>query len=61
MEYSKGYCYQNGIGTSVNYQKAFELYQYAANSGNRFAMDNFDNNILTRLLIRLTRSLSGLI
>jgi TPR repeat protein len=28
-----GYCYNNGIGTDINEQKAFELYQKAADLG----------------------------
>ena len=32
-----GYYYSYGIGTNVNNQKAFELYQKAANLGNSIA------------------------
>ena len=31
-------CYENGIGTSINKQRAFELYQQAAN------LENSDQN-----------------
>ena len=34
-----GYCYHEGIGTSVDKQKAFELYQSAANLGNTFGIN----------------------
>ena len=36
-----GYCYSNGIGSDINKQKAFELYQEASNFGNTFAQYNF--------------------
>ena len=35
-----GYCYGNGIGTSIDKQKAFELYQEAANLGNTSGINN---------------------
>jgi TPR repeat protein len=38
-----GYCYNNGIGTDVDTQKAFELYQEAANLGNKVAQYNLAN------------------
>ena len=34
-----GYCYSYGIGTSVNKQKAFELYQKAADLGDTIAQN----------------------
>ena len=37
--FSLGYCYKNGIGTSVE-RKTFELYQKAANLGNDMAQFN---------------------
>ncbi|EXX79502.1 uncharacterized protein OCT59_007102 [Rhizophagus irregularis] len=37
-----GYCYNCGIGTSVNYQKAFELYQQAESLGNIVAQYNLN-------------------
>jgi TPR repeat protein len=38
-----GYCYDNGIGTDIDTQKAFELYQEAANLGNKVAQHNLAN------------------
>ncbi|EXX79527.1 Skt5p [Rhizophagus irregularis DAOM 197198w] len=35
-----GYCYDEGIGTKIDKQKAFELYQNAANLGNYMAQNN---------------------
>ncbi len=35
-----GYCYSNGIGTNIDKQKAFELYEKAANLGNETAQYN---------------------
>ena len=35
-----GYFYYTGIGTNVDKQKAFELYQKAANLGHSFAQNN---------------------
>ncbi|UZO03807.1 uncharacterized protein OCT59_024209 [Rhizophagus irregularis] len=35
-----GYCYNNGIGTKINKQKAFELYQNAAILGDDTAQFN---------------------
>ena len=35
-----GYCYHNGYGTSVDKQKAFELYEKAANLKNKIAQYN---------------------
>ncbi|GES98810.1 kinase-like domain-containing protein [Rhizophagus clarus] len=35
-----GYCYENGIGTDINEQEAFELYEEAANLGNNIAQFN---------------------
>src|SRR5439155_12304016 len=38
-----GYCYDFGIGSSIDKQKAFELYQKAANLGNSVAQHNLAN------------------
>jgi TPR repeat protein len=38
-----GWCYYKGIGTDVDKQKAFELYQKAANLGNDTAQYNIAN------------------
>ena len=38
-----GYCYYNGIGTSVDKKMAVELYQKAANLGNCMAQCNLAN------------------
>ncbi|GBC09529.1 hypothetical protein RclHR1_08950007 [Rhizophagus clarus] len=38
-----GYCYDNGIGTEIDTQKAFELYHEAANLGNKVAQHNLAN------------------
>jgi TPR repeat protein len=35
-----GYCYDEGIGTKIDKQKAFELYQNAANLGHDIAQNN---------------------
>ena len=35
-----GYCYKSGTRTSVDKQKAFELYQKSASLGNSFAQYN---------------------
>ncbi|EXX78943.1 hypothetical protein RirG_010370 [Rhizophagus irregularis DAOM 197198w] len=35
-----GYCYEKGIGTKVDKQKAIELYQESANLGNEVAQNN---------------------
>lgn len=35
-----GYRYNNGIGTSVDRHKAFELYEKAANLGHNMALRN---------------------
>src|SRR6266498_347624 len=35
-----GHCYQNGIGTNINKQTAFELYLKAANLGNVISQYN---------------------
>jgi TPR repeat protein len=35
-----GYCYDNGIGTCIDKQKAFESYQKAANLENHYAQYN---------------------
>ena len=35
-----GYCYKEGIGTDIDEQIVFELYQEAANLGNDFAQYN---------------------
>ncbi|UZO03466.1 uncharacterized protein OCT59_023873 [Rhizophagus irregularis] len=37
---SLGDCYQNGIGTDIDYQKAFKLYQKAADLGNEFGINS---------------------
>ena len=37
---SLGYCYNYGIGISIDKQKAFELYQTASNLGNHVAQYN---------------------
>jgi TPR repeat protein len=41
--YLLAYFNYHGIGTSVNKQKAFELYQKAADLGNSNALDNLAN------------------
>src|SRR5581483_4166746 len=38
-----GYCYANEIGTDINKQKAFELYQKAADLGNASGINNLGN------------------
>ena len=35
-----GHCYQYGIGTNINYQKTFELYQKAASLENANGINN---------------------
>ncbi|EXX73868.1 hypothetical protein RirG_056420 [Rhizophagus irregularis DAOM 197198w] len=35
-----GYCYENGIGIDIDYQKAFKLYQKVADLGNPFGINN---------------------
>jgi TPR repeat protein len=35
-----GYCYDEGIGTKIDKQKAFELYQNTANLGHIAAQNN---------------------
>ncbi|GBB84158.1 hypothetical protein RclHR1_01080014 [Rhizophagus clarus] len=35
-----GYCYEKGIGTDINEQKAFELYQKSADLGNSIGIKN---------------------
>ncbi|RIA89788.1 hypothetical protein C1645_824310 [Glomus cerebriforme] len=45
-----GYCYNNGIGTSIDKQKAVELYQKAANLGDELKLYceiNFHKNIVS--------------
>ncbi|CAB4404740.1 unnamed protein product [Rhizophagus irregularis] len=38
--YGKAYCYEHAFGTNMNGQKAFELYQDAADLGNVFGIYN---------------------